>query len=377
MVVSSVPPMMSAAMSGRSPCSTPMTSAPSSMVMLGLWSTHGVDVRVVGVVVLALDGVDADAVVVDQRRGHVVLRGQRVAGAEDDVGAAGHQRAHEAGGLGGDVQAGADAHALERLLLLEALADGAQHRHVHVGPLDAQHALGGESDVFDVVVVAQLEPHSLSDRGACTSAKAASLDAVVRGDDGDGDQGVGHDVAAPLPDRPRLETREAPDVGDARRHDAGRVYPSPAARTNVGRLIYAGHAGEVARHAGRPAAGERAAPLEAHVVGHRDQIVRGGPPPRFARPHRRHDQPDEAPARQPGKEREERAFEGSGRAQPLPRQALQRRPGEQGGAGGAARRVGGGEDERDGVVCHRRQPASPARLALNAWMASTGVGSTP
>ena len=79
----------------------------------------------------------------------------------DHVGAAGDQRAHEAGGLGGDVQAGADAHALERLLLLEALADGPEHGHVHVGPLDAQHALGGETDVLDVVVVAQLEPHSL------------------------------------------------------------------------------------------------------------------------------------------------------------------------------------------------------------------------
>ena len=114
----------------------------------------GVDVRVVGLVVLALDGVDADAVVLDERGGDVVLRGQRVGGAEHDVGAAGGQRAHEVGGLGGDVQAGADADALERLLLLEALADGPEHGHVHVGPLDAQHALGGETDVLDVVVVA-------------------------------------------------------------------------------------------------------------------------------------------------------------------------------------------------------------------------------
>ena len=84
----------------------------------------GVDVLVVGLVVLALDGVDAHAVLLDQRGGHVVLRAQRVAGAEHDVGAAGLQRAHEVGGLGGDVQAGADAHARERLLRVEALADG-------------------------------------------------------------------------------------------------------------------------------------------------------------------------------------------------------------------------------------------------------------
>ena len=71
----------------------------------------GVDVRVVRLVVLALDGVDAHAVLLDERRGHVVLRAQRIAGAEHDVGAAGDQRAHEAGRLGGDVQAGADAHA--------------------------------------------------------------------------------------------------------------------------------------------------------------------------------------------------------------------------------------------------------------------------
>ena len=265
----------------------------------------GVDVRVVGRVVLALDGVDAHAVVVDQRGGDVVLRAQRVAGAEHHVGAAGDQGAHEAGGLGGDVQAGADAHALERLLLLEALADGAQHGHVHVGPLDAQHALGGESDVFDVVVVAQVEPHSLSYRGACSESAGGQSQAVVRGDDGGGDQGVGHDAAAPLPDRPRLEAREAAGVGDARRHDAGRVYPSPMARTNVGRLIYAGHAGEVARHAGRPAAGERAAPLQPHVIGHGDEVAGGGPLPRVARPQHGHDEPDDAPARLRGEEREQ------------------------------------------------------------------------
>ena len=174
-VVSSVPPMMSAAMSGRSPWSDADDVGAVVHGDVRPVVDAGVDVRVVRLVVLALDGVDAHAVLLHERRGHVVLRAQRIAGAQHHVGAAGDQRAHEVGGLGGDVQAGADAHALERLLLLEALADGAQDRHVHVGPLDAQHALGGEIDVFDVVVVAQTEPHSLSDRGACTTPQAASL----------------------------------------------------------------------------------------------------------------------------------------------------------------------------------------------------------
>ena len=160
-VVSSVPPMMSG---GQVRALAVQDADDVGAVVhgdVGAVVDAGVDVRVVRVVVLALDGVDADAVVVDQRGGHVVLRAQGVAGAEHDIGAAGLQRAHEVGGLGGDVQAGADAHARERLLLLEPLADGPEHRHVHVGPLDAQDALGGETDVLDVVVVAQLEPHSL------------------------------------------------------------------------------------------------------------------------------------------------------------------------------------------------------------------------
>ena len=111
-----------------------------------------IDVSVVGVGVLALDRVGADAVVLDQRGGDVVLRGERVARAQHDVGASGLQRAHEVRGLGGDVQARADAHAVERLLGCEALADAGEHRHVGVGPLDARLASIGEGDVLDVVI---------------------------------------------------------------------------------------------------------------------------------------------------------------------------------------------------------------------------------
>ena len=94
---------------------------------------------------------DRDAVLLDERRRDVVLGRERVRRAEHDVGAAGLERAHQVRGLGGDVQAGGDAVAGERLLALEALADRGQHRHLPVGPLDPPHALGGERQVLDVV----------------------------------------------------------------------------------------------------------------------------------------------------------------------------------------------------------------------------------
>ena len=61
------------------------------------------------------------------------------------------QRAHEVGGLGGDVQAGADAQARERPLPLEALADEAQDRHLPLRPLDATNTFIHETEVGDVV----------------------------------------------------------------------------------------------------------------------------------------------------------------------------------------------------------------------------------
>ena len=158
---------------------------------------------------------------------------------------------------------------------------------------------------------------------------------------------------------------------------------APPARTNDGGLIYAGHAGEVARHAGRPAAGERAAQLEVHVVGdgRRAPPARGPLRAGVAAPTTAgHDEPDAgSPRGRRGEEREERA--GERRAAGAARSRVRHSSagaGEQSGAGGA--RVAASSavsDERDGVAGHRRQPASPARLALNAWMASTGVGSTP
>ena len=49
------------------------------------------------------------------------------------------------------MQARADAQALERLLLLEALADEAQDGHLALGPLDAPDAVGGEAEIGDVM----------------------------------------------------------------------------------------------------------------------------------------------------------------------------------------------------------------------------------
>ncbi len=112
---------------------------------------RGLDVLVVGVVVLALDREDGDAVLLDERRRGVVLRRERVRGAEHDVGAARLERAHQVRGLGRDVQARGDAVPGERLLGREALADRGQHRHLPVGPHDPAHALGRERQILYVV----------------------------------------------------------------------------------------------------------------------------------------------------------------------------------------------------------------------------------
>ena len=113
---------------------------------------RGLDVLVVGRVVLALDRVDRHLVVRNEGCGHVVLRRQRVGRGQHHVGAAGLQHAHQIGGLRGDMETGRHANALQRLLLREALLDQIQHRHFTRGPLHAVPALLGQTDVFDVVV---------------------------------------------------------------------------------------------------------------------------------------------------------------------------------------------------------------------------------
>ena len=111
---------------------------------------RGHDVRVVRIVVLTLDGEDGNVVVTHEAGGHVVLRGERVRGAEGHVGSAIAEADHQICGLGGDVQAGRDADAFEGLVLDEFLADDLQDLHRLVGPLDALFAEIGQFEVLNV-----------------------------------------------------------------------------------------------------------------------------------------------------------------------------------------------------------------------------------
>ena len=58
------------------------TSAPSSIDDMRLMIDGGFDMTVIGFIVFALDGEDGDTVMLDQRGGHIVLRAERVRGAQ-------------------------------------------------------------------------------------------------------------------------------------------------------------------------------------------------------------------------------------------------------------------------------------------------------
>src|SRR5581483_8841939 len=113
---------------------------------------HRVDVTVVRLVVLAPDREHVDAGLLAERRRDVVLRGERVRGAERDLGPTRGERLDEVGRLGRHVQARTDADALERTLLLEALADQREHAHLGRRPLDALAPLLGQAEVPHVAV---------------------------------------------------------------------------------------------------------------------------------------------------------------------------------------------------------------------------------
>jgi len=115
---------------------------------------HLRDVTLIGFRVLAGDGIHAHAVVAHERGSSVVLGGQRIGGTERHLRARSHERAHEVRRLGGHVHAGADAHALERALLGEALADAGEHRHIAVGPQNALLPLVGQVDVQNIAGLA-------------------------------------------------------------------------------------------------------------------------------------------------------------------------------------------------------------------------------
>ena len=114
---------------------------------------RGLDVLVVGVVVLALDREHRDVELLHERGSGIILGRERVRRAQHDVGSAGLEGAHQVRGLRGHVQARGDAVAGERLLGLEALADRGQHRHLPVRPHDAPQPLGCEREILYVVAL--------------------------------------------------------------------------------------------------------------------------------------------------------------------------------------------------------------------------------
>src|SRR5205085_2612815 len=80
----------------------------------------GAQMRVVGIVVFAFDGVSGNTEVAIQRGCDFVLCGERIGRAENDVGAAIAKSDHQIGGFAGDVEASGNAQSLERLLFDEA-----------------------------------------------------------------------------------------------------------------------------------------------------------------------------------------------------------------------------------------------------------------
>ena len=116
---------------------------------------HGAQMAVVSVAIFAVDGEGGNAVLIDQRRRDVVLGRERIRRAGDHFGAARLERAQQVGGLAGDMQAGAEALALERQFPGEPLAQAAQHGHLLVGPFDSLATGLGESEVMHVEVAAR------------------------------------------------------------------------------------------------------------------------------------------------------------------------------------------------------------------------------
>ena len=139
----------------------------------------GVDVRVVGGVVFAFDGESGDAVFADQRRRHVVLRAEGIAGADGGLSAAVLQREQQVGGFGGNMQACGDAKAGERLVFGEALAYLAQHRHFALRPMYAADALGRQRCVSDMPAIRSCRQIVLLNRNA-TGCPIATCNVVVR-----------------------------------------------------------------------------------------------------------------------------------------------------------------------------------------------------
>ena len=108
------------------------------------------DMRVVRLVVLALNGVRRNVVIAHQAGRDVVLRRKWIRSTKHNVGAAVAQGDSQVGSLGRNVQAGRNANALQRLVLDEFFADDLQNLHRLVGPVNALFAQIGKFNVGDV-----------------------------------------------------------------------------------------------------------------------------------------------------------------------------------------------------------------------------------
>src|SRR6202171_6257261 len=155
---------------------------------------RSLDVLVVGVVVLAANGVGLDRVLRRERGGHRVVGRKGVGGAEGNVGAARFEGQHQVGGLTRHVEAGRELEALERLLLREARANKSQNGHLALRPVDEVLALRGKVQVFDVTafgadfqVCCPLLVHNFADHfdvgKALSSAQGLELDQDLDADD--------------------------------------------------------------------------------------------------------------------------------------------------------------------------------------------------
>jgi hypothetical protein len=102
-----------------------------------------VNVTVIGLPVFALDCKHRYPGF-DEGRRNVVLRGQRIAGAEHGVSATGLEGQGEVGGFGRDMGAAKEAEAVEWPSLGKGVPDLAEDRHFAGGPFDAALASGGE-----------------------------------------------------------------------------------------------------------------------------------------------------------------------------------------------------------------------------------------
>ena len=122
-VVSSVPPMTPATNSCRLLRMAVTRSAPSSMVIWGLWSSADDDMRIVRVFIFTLDGKDGNVEILHQGGRHIILGAQRVRGANHDVCAAVPQCNGQVCGFRGHMKAGSNSNPFERTFGDEPLPD--------------------------------------------------------------------------------------------------------------------------------------------------------------------------------------------------------------------------------------------------------------